>query len=175
LPDRVARFALDEDFPDTIIEALGIGVPEAELVPIRKIDPRLRQMDDWELLLSLYHLGEWDGMVSTDSRMLKLPRELAVIHQTHLTLVTIEQAGHDPIQAVGLLLVHLPTICRKTVRSRGQIWKLNAQNKNHEDPWTELKRIAEHWQISVNQLFHDHRLSSRDLEHNPLEELPFPR
>ena len=38
----MVRFALDEDFPDTIIEALGIGVPEAELVPIRHIDPRLR-------------------------------------------------------------------------------------------------------------------------------------
>lgn len=171
----MARFALDEDFPDTIIEALGIGIPEADLVPIRKIDPRLRRMDDWELLLSLHHLEDWDGMVSTDSRMLKLPRELTVIHQTNLTLVTIEQAGHDPVRALGLLLVHLPTICRKTVRSAGQIWRLSAQNKNHEDPWKELKRIAEHRKVSVNDLFHGHRLSSRELERNPLEELPFPR
>jgi len=41
----VIRFALDEDFPDTIIEALGLGIPEADLVPIRRIDPRLRRMD----------------------------------------------------------------------------------------------------------------------------------
>jgi hypothetical protein len=170
----VVHFALDEDFPDTIITALGIGIPEAELVPIRHIDPRLRQMDDWKLLLSLYHLGEWDGMVSTDSSMLKLPRELAVIHQTNLTVVAIEQAGHDPVRAAGLLLVHLPTICRKTVRSTGQIWKLGAQNKNHDDPWEELKRIAQHRKTSVKQLFHEHMLTKQELRQDPLHPSPVP-
>lgn len=169
------RFALDEDFPDTIIDALGLGVPEAELVPIRHIDPSLRQMDDWKLLLSLHHLGAWDGLVSTDSRMLNLPREISVIHQTSLTVAIVEQAGHDPIRAAGLLLVHLPTICRKSVRSAGQIWRLSAQNKNHDDPWKELKRIAEHRKMSVNALFHEHRLSKKELGRNPLEELPFPQ
>lgn len=169
----MVRFALDEDFPETIIEALGIGIPGADLVPIRKIHPRLRQMDDWELLLSLYHLQGWDGMISTDSRMLKLPRELAIVHQTGLTLVTVEQAGHDPVRAVGLLLVPLPVICRKTVPSKGQIWKLSAQNKNHDDPWEELKKIAQHRNISVKDLFQESRLSKEDLGRNPLEELPF--
>jgi hypothetical protein len=168
----VIRFALDEDFPDTIIDALGLGVPEAELVPIRHIDPRLRQMDDWKLLLSLYHLENWDGMVSTDSKMLSLPRELAVIHQTKLTVVIVEKAGHDPVRAAGLLLVHLPTICRKTVRTTAQIWKLSAQNKNHDDPWEELRRLAEHRKTNVKQLFHEHKLSRNELRRNPLEELP---
>ena len=164
------RFALDEDFPDTIIEALGLGVPEADLVPIRRIDPRLRRMDDWELLLSLHHLEEWDGLISSDSRMLNLPRELAVLHQTNLTLVVVQQADHDPIRAAGLLLVHLPAICRKTVRSRAQIWKLSAQNKNHDEPWQELIRIADHRKIHVNQLFHEHKLSTMNLRRNPLLE-----
>ncbi|MFL6197760.1 MAG: hypothetical protein ACJ76J_01150 [Thermoanaerobaculia bacterium] len=166
----MARFALDEDFPDTIIEALGLGVPEAALVPIRHIDSGLRRMDDWELLLSLHHLQEWDGLITTDSRMLNLPRELAVLHQTNLTLVVVQEAGHDPIRAAGLLLVHLPTICRKTVRSTAQIWKLSAQNKNHEDPWRELIRIAGHRKMNVNQLFHDHKLSARVMRRNPLQE-----
>lgn len=165
----MARFALDEDFPDTIIEALGLGVPEAALAPIRHIDPGLRRMDDWELLLSLHHLGEWEGLVSTDSSMLNLPRELAVLHQTNLTLVIIQESGHDPLRAAGLLLVHLPMICRKTVRSKPQIWKLSAQNKNHEDPWREMIRIAGHRKVPVNQLFHDHKLSERELRRNPLE------
>jgi hypothetical protein len=170
----VVRFALDEDFPETIIDALGIGIPEVELVPVRRIDPRLRQMDDWELLLSLYHLAEWDGMLSTDSSMLNLPRELAVIHQTRLTLVAVEEAGHDPVRAAGLLLVHLPAICRKSVRSTGQIWKLSAQNKNHDDPWEELKRIAHHRKTNVSQLFRDHMLNRAELQRNPLQKLPFP-
>lgn len=170
----MVRFALDEDFPDTIIEALGIGIPEADLVPIRHVDSRLRQMSDWELLLSLHHLEGWDGMVSTDSRMLNLPKELSVVHQTKLTLVIVEQAGHDPVRAAGLLLVHLPVICRKTVRSTAQIWKLSAQNKNHDDPWVELKRIAAHRKMNVQELFHEHKLSKRQLQRNPLQELPFP-
>lgn len=167
----MVRFALDEDFPDTIISALGLGVPEAELVPIRRIDPRLRQMDDWKLLLSLHQLGDWDGLISTDSRMLNLPRELAVIHQTMLTLVIVEKAGHDPIRAAGLLLVHLSTISRKTDQSLGQIWRLSAQNKNHDDPWKELTRIADHRNMSVKTLFHDHKLSKQELGRNPLNEL----
>jgi hypothetical protein len=170
----VARFALDEDFPETIIGALGIGVREAELVPLRHINSRLRQMDDWQLMLSLYHLGEWDGLISTDSNILKLPRELTVIHETHLTLVVIEKAGHDPIRAAGLLLVHLPMICRKTVRTIGQIWKLSAQNKNHDDPWEELKKLANHRKMNVKDLVREHRLSKKEFQQNPLESLPFP-
>jgi hypothetical protein len=167
----VARFALDENFPDTILDALKVGVREAELVPIRKIDPRLRQMDDWKLLLSLYHLGEWDGMVSADANILKLPRELAVIHQTQITLVVVEKAGFDPIRAAGLLLVHLPTICRKTVRTVGQLWRLSAQTKNHEEPWSELKKIAEHQHTSVNHLFQTTKLSAQELRQSPLTDL----
>lgn len=162
------RFALDEQFPETILESLKLGIREAELVPLRKIDMRLRDMDDWKLLLSLYHLGEWDGLISEDSKMLINPRDIAVLHQTNLTLVVVDRAGHDPIRAAGLLLVHLPAICSKTVRSKGQVWKLNAQVKNHEEPWDELKKIAEHRNTSVTQLFHLSKLSKKELERDPL-------
>ena len=155
----MVRFALDEDFPDTILDALGLGVPEAALVPIRAIDTGLRRMDDWRLLLSLYHLREWDGLISTDSRMINLPREVSVLHQTKLTLVVVEKAGHDPIRAAGLLLVHLPTICRKTVPTVGQIWRLSAQTKNHDAPWDELKKIAAHRSIGVQSLYRESKLS----------------
>ena len=163
------RFALDEDFPDTILNALDLGVPEAEMVPIRNIDPRLRSMDDWQLLLSLYHLEHWDGLITIDGRMLNLPKEVAVLHQTNLTLVVVEQSGHDPIRAAGLLLVHLPVICRKTVRTTGQIWNLNAQNKNHESPWDELKKIAHHQKANVKHLYEISRLSKKALMENPLQ------
>lgn len=169
----MTRFALDEDFPDTIIKPLGMGVPEADLVPIRSIDKRLLQMDDWKLLLALHHLDVWDGLVSTDSSMLKLAREVAVIHQTRLTLVIVEESGHDPVRATGLLLVHLPTICRKTVRTTGQIWRLSAKNKNHDKPWDELNKIAAHRNISVQELFHKERLTKQELRRDPLQELPF--
>jgi hypothetical protein len=52
---------------------------EAELVPIADIDARLADLDDWEVLLSLYHDDRpWDGLVTTDD-MIWLPRELAIL------------------------------------------------------------------------------------------------
>ncbi len=166
------RFALDEDFPDTILESLKLGVAEAELVPMRKLDLRLRGLDDWELLLALYHMPDIEGLISTDSGMLNLPRELAVLHQTRLTLVIVERAGHDPIRAAGLLLVHLPQICKKTVRSTAQIWRLSAQSKNHETPMAELVRVANHSKQNAKHLLYKHRLTKKELSDNPLSRLP---
>jgi hypothetical protein len=164
----VVRFALDEDFPDTILDSLRWGVTEAELLPMRHLDKRLRGLDDWQLLLALHHMPDIDGLITTDTGMLNLPRELAVIHQANLTVVFVERAGDDPIRAAGLLLVHLPHICKNTVRSKGQIWKLNAQNKNHENPWDELQRIAKHNKENVKQLFHRSKLSKKELGESPL-------
>lgn len=167
----MVRFALDEDFPETILEALQWGVPEAELVPMRLLDPRLRGLDDWELLLALHHLQDIDGLITSDSRMLSLPREMSVVHQTNLTLVVVERAGDDPIRAAGLLLVHLSHICKNTVRSRGQIWKLNSQNKSPESPWDELNRIAKHSNENAQLLFQRNKLTKKALDENPLSRL----
>jgi len=167
----VVRFALDEEFPETILEALRWGVTEAELIPMRHLDQRLRGLDDWELLLALHHLPDIDGLITTDAAMLSLPREMAVVHQTNLTLVVVERAGDDPIRAAGLLLVHLPYICKNTVRSMGQIWKLNAQNKNPESPWDELKRIAQHSNQSAQLLFQRNKLAKKTLDESPLSRL----
>jgi hypothetical protein len=38
-----------------------------------------------------------------------------------------------------------------------------------------MKRIAEHRKVSVSTLFHEHKLTKKELEQNPLEELPFPQ
>lgn len=83
----------------------------------------------------------------------------------------MERAGDDPIRAAGLLLVHLPHICKNTVRSMGQIWKLNAQNKNHESPWDELKRIAKHSNQNAQALFQRSKLPKKVLSKNPLSRL----
>ena len=172
MPITPKRFALDENFPENILESLHLGIREAELVPLRKIDPRLRDMDDWKLLLSLHHLATWDGLISADSHMLLTARDIAVLHQTRLTLVVVDRAGHDPIRAAGLILVHLPTICSKTVRTTGQVWRLSAQVKNHEEPWDELKKIARHQNTSAKHLYATVKLSRQELLRNPLDEYP---
>ena len=46
-------FALDQNFPEPVCKALEQWLP-ADLVPVRQIDPRLSEVDDWQLLLALH-------------------------------------------------------------------------------------------------------------------------
>jgi hypothetical protein len=165
----VALFALDQNFPQPIIDALNEFIPEAELVPVRAIDPVLAELDDWQLLLALHHHARpWDGLVTTDSSMLNLPREMVVLRQTNLTLVVAHDAGHDPIKATGLLLTHLGYISRETTNDEPQIWQLTARNRPGRDPWEALERIADHQNRTVEDLWEEFRLTPGELEHDPL-------
>jgi len=46
--------------------------------------------------------------------MLSLPKELAVLCHSRLSLVIAVAAGHDPIEATGLVLAHISGICSQT-------------------------------------------------------------
>lgn len=163
-------FALDQNFPEPIVEALDDFIPEAELVPLRQIDPLLvAEIDDWQVLLALHHHARpGDGLITTDSGILNLPREIAVLRQTALTLVVAEGAGHDPIKATGLLFTHLTYICRETTLDRGQVWALSARNRPGNDPWHFLERIADHQNRDVEALWRESRLTNAALAEDPL-------
>jgi hypothetical protein len=61
-------FALDHNFPDPIVAVLGEYQVDAELRRVDQIDPRMPDLDDWELLLALHHHAEpWDGLITTDT------------------------------------------------------------------------------------------------------------
>ena len=51
------RLALDQNFPTPILAALSDFIVDIELVPLRKIDPRLSTLDDRELIIALHQLG----------------------------------------------------------------------------------------------------------------------
>ncbi|MGI9092806.1 MAG: hypothetical protein ACR2FF_05065 [Mycobacteriales bacterium] len=164
-----ALFALDQNFPQPLVQAVAPFIPEVELVPIRNIDVRLSDMDDWEILLALHHHAQdWDGLVTTDSSMLNQARELAVVHQLNATLVIAHDAGHDPIKATGLLLAHLDYIAARTSRSEPQIWRLTANNRPGHDPWEFLERVARHQHLDVDTVWRDSRLNAAELRANPL-------
>ncbi len=169
--DRPKRlFALDQNFPVPIVRALAESIPEAEMVPIRAIDERLPKFkDDWRVLLALYnHERPWDGLITTDSGMLRLSKELRVLEQTKLTLVVPLFTGHDPILATGLVLTHLPTICRTTDREIAQIWRLSAQSKAYEAPGVFLESIATKSGHDVEALRLRNELTPPELAVNPL-------
>jgi hypothetical protein len=169
----VLRFALDQNFPAPVVDALKEYLIEAELVSIRAIDPRLARVDDWQLLLAL-HLSSprCDGLITTDSAMTSLPRELAVLMQTKLTLVIAAESGHDPLKATGLVLAHLPQICKRSKRDTPQIWSLRAATREHDDPWSYLQRIAKREKKTAQALMSEMRLSPQQLSKHPLHGVP---
>lgn len=165
-------FALDQNFPTPIVQALEQYVFDAELVPVSKIDPRMARVADWELILALaQHERPWDGLITTDSSMLKLPRELAAIMQTNSTVIATEDAGHDPIKATGLLFAHLGSICKKTEPKTPQVWTLKTQTQAGTNPWELFKKVAEHQNVSREKLQGDSWLSAAELKADPLKRI----
>lgn len=67
--------------------------PDVELVPISEIDERMPDLDDWEVLR--------DGLVTTDSGMVRTPESLPCSSRRKLTLVVAMESGHDTLKATG--------------------------------------------------------------------------
>lgn len=167
-------FALDHNFPEPIVEVLSEvseGGGDAELVSVSDIDPRMADLEDWEIMLALHHHERpWDGLITTDSSMLNQPAELALLLQTNLTLIVAMGAGDDPIKATGLLFAYLAGICSRTDPSTPQVWKLAAANRPAHKPWDELKRVADHQHRNAQDLWQENRLNDADFAIDPLAE-----
>jgi hypothetical protein len=162
-------FALDKNFPQPIVGVLSDFQADARLVPLDRIDTRMSTLDDWELLLALHHHSDaWDGLITTDSSMLSQGPELATLIQTKLTLVVAVASGHNPVKASGLLFAYLSGICQRTTPERAQVWRLNAVNRPHEEPWEFLKRFAEHNGRSADEVWAEFKLSADAIARNPL-------
>jgi hypothetical protein len=163
-------FALDQNFPQPIVDAMAEYIVEAKLIPLAAVDERLATLEDWEVLLALHHHErEWDGLITTDANMLALPRELSVLMQTKLTLVACKESGHDPIKATGLLLAYLPGICQQTQPERPQIWTLRAVQRAADDPWKKMEELAQRHGTSAAKLYAANKLGSKELGRDPLE------
>ena len=163
-----ALFALDQNFPEPIVEALNDYVVEAELVPVRDVDPLLAEVDDWEIFVSLLqHDREWDGLITTDSGMLTQPRtRRGESDESHADRG--DDSGHDPIKATGLLFTHLGYICRQTRRDQAQVWELRARNRPAHEPWHFFTQIANHTNRTADDVWNEGRLSAADLARDPL-------
>jgi hypothetical protein len=83
-------------------------------------------------------------------------------------LVIAAESGHDPLKATGLVLSHLPQICKRSTPDAAQIWTLRATSKPHEDPWTYLQKIAKQENKAPATLFAESRLSPQQLAADPL-------
>ncbi|HWM54981.1 MAG TPA: hypothetical protein VNO20_06305 [Solirubrobacterales bacterium] len=173
--ESMARlFALDHNFPEPIVEVLSEvqeGSGDADLVSVSDIDPRMADLDDWQIMLALHHHERpWDGLITTDSSILNQPPELAVLLQTKLTLIVAMAAGDDPIKATGLLFAYLGGICSRTDPDTSQVWKLRAASRAADRPWDDLKRAADHQHRNVEDLWQENRLGEKEFAADPLAE-----
>lgn len=165
----MALFALDHNYPEPIIEQARTYLTDVELVPIAAVDPRLAELEDWELLLALHHHERsWDGMISNDTSMLEQERELAVLGYTRLSLVAPVAAGHDPIRSTGLVLAHIENIAARTTPARPQIWKLAARTSGGDHPERFAKALAKKLEMDPIDLLRDAMPAPEDLLRDPL-------
>lgn len=102
--------------------------------------------------------------------MLSLPKELALLCQTKLTLVVAEAVGHDPIKATGLILAHLGRICEQTRSDRAQMWRLRTNTRPAEDPWDLVTRVADRRGETAADLYARERLKPAELRRSPLHD-----
>jgi hypothetical protein len=139
---RPVRLALDQNFPTPILAALAEFIVDIELVPLRKIDPRLSSLDDRKLVVALHQLG-FPGLVTNNYKMLKNPKELAAIIATKLTVFAIEGVGDDPIRATGAVLLDLPGALKRMDSRKAQVFWMRPRTPTPEDPMGLFERAAE--------------------------------
>ena len=161
-PRRPQRLALDQNFPTPILAALADFIVDIELVPLRKIDPRLSTLDDRTLVVALHQLG-FQGLVTNNYKMLKNPKELAAIVATKLTVFAIEGVGDDPIRATGALLLDLPGALKRMDSRKAQVFWMRPRNPMPEDPMALFQRAADHQHRDAVALFAELVVSKDEL------------
>ena len=71
------------------------------------------------------------------------PWELAAIIRTQAVVVAVEGLGHDPLRAVGALLLDLPGLANRIRRQRSNVFLLSYRRRPPRNAREYLKAIAE--------------------------------
>src|SRR4051812_9895702 len=105
MADRLLRLVLDQNFPQPLLQDLSRWLPPGvNISHLGELDDRLRSVSDRALLIALKQLG-YDGLITTNHKMLLVPEELAAMIATEATVIATKSMGHDPIRAAGALLL----------------------------------------------------------------------
>ena len=68
--------------------------------------------------------------------MLEVPTEIAAIVTTKMIVIAIEGLGHDPLRAVGALLLELPGLPDRLRPRTSNVFRLAYRRRPPEDAWT---------------------------------------
>ena len=99
--------AVDQSFPTPVLNALTRFLPEVELVSLRRVDNRMANLGDRELVIALGQAG-WAGLVTANHKLLRSAGAVAALVATNLAAIVVEGVGDDPLRATGALLLALP-------------------------------------------------------------------
>jgi hypothetical protein len=111
-------------------------------ITIHKIDPRLSDLDDRKLLIALHQLG-WQGLITNNYKMLRVPAEIAAIVKTKLAVFAVEGIGDDPLRATGAVLLHLPSVAKQIQTGKARVFRVNPRAPQPEDAWEFFRLAAE--------------------------------
>jgi hypothetical protein len=136
------RLALDQNFPTPLIRAVTDYLPaELEIESLHRINRRLSELDDRTLILALDQLG-WHGLITNNYKMLDVPQEIAAVVKSKAVLVAVEGLGHDPLRAVGALLLELPGLLPRLQKRRSNVFRLAYRQRKAEDAWKYFQNAA---------------------------------
>lgn len=136
------RLALDQNFPKPLMTAVSDYLPaDLHIRSLREIDPRLSELTDRQLFIALHQL-KWDGLITNNYKMLDIPEEIAAIVKTKAIVVAVEKLGHDPIRAVGALLLELPGLAGRIRPGVSNVFRLSYRQRAPEDAWSYFQAAA---------------------------------
>ena len=153
---------LDHNFPEPILNNLRDFITEVNLIPLRRIDDRLPELDDRRLLIAIHQLG-FPGIVTSNYKMLQNPRELAAVIAPEICVFAIEGVGHDPIRATGALLLDLPSAVRGMEAGRRGVFWLRPRSPQPQDPNELFNRASQRRDESPKELFDQVRVTAEEL------------
>lgn len=167
MSESALRLVLDQNFPQPLLRDVWEWIPpDLEIIHLGDLDGRLRTASDRELFIALHQLG-YDGLITSNWKMLNIPMEVAAIIATKAVVIAMRSMGHDPIRAAGALLLELPGLVKRLRPHRANVFLLHYERRRPEDAWEYLKRIAEREGVSPQDLLDDVRVTSEELA-NPI-------
>jgi hypothetical protein len=102
-------------------------------------------------------------LITNNYKMLEVPTEIAAIVTTKMIIIAIEGLGHDPLRAVGALLLELPGLPDRLKPGTSNVFRLAYRRRPPEDAWTYLQRAADRVGLQANQLWRRVRVSGDEL------------
>lgn len=169
MTDPTLRLALDQNFATPLINAVRDYLPaNIVLDHVSTIDPRLSDLSDRELFIALWQLG-YQGLVTNNYKMLDVPQEIAAIVKTKAVVVAVEALGHDPIRAVGALLLELPGLADRLRPTTSNVFRLNYARRRPADGWTYLSAAAARLQRTPGDLWEEVKVTQEEMSNQLLE------